>query len=61
ILYSILRFCMEILRDDNPPLFDGLTISQNISVLVFVVMSVLFFVMRVKLKRDDTNLAGKKL
>ncbi|TDE63599.1 MAG: prolipoprotein diacylglyceryl transferase, partial [Candidatus Scalindua sp. AMX11] len=41
ILYSILRFCMEILRDDNPPLFDGLTISQNISVLVFVVMSVL--------------------
>ncbi len=48
MLYSVLRFCMEILRDDNPPLFDGLTISQNISVLVFIVMAALFFVGRVK-------------
>ncbi len=51
ILYPILRFCMEILRDDTPPLFDGLTISQNIIIIVFVAGSALFAMGRVKLKK----------
>lgn len=50
ILYPVLRFCMEILRADNPPMFDGLTISQNISALVFVGTSTLFIMGRIKLK-----------
>ncbi|MDR4503256.1 MAG: prolipoprotein diacylglyceryl transferase [Candidatus Scalindua sp.] len=60
MLYSVLRFCMEILRDDNPPLFDGLTISQNISALVFVVTVTLFFIGRVKRKGRGRNFGGTK-
>ncbi|MCP5005825.1 MAG: prolipoprotein diacylglyceryl transferase [Planctomycetes bacterium] len=52
LLYSVLRFCMEIMRDDNPLLFDGLTISQNISILVFVVMAALIIIGRLKLRAD---------
>ena len=54
MLYTVLRFCMEILRDDNLPLFDGLTISQNISILVFVVTIILFIV-----GRNRVNLSNK--
>jgi prolipoprotein diacylglyceryltransferase len=32
VLYGILRFLMELLRDDNPFEFDGMTISQIISI-----------------------------
>jgi phosphatidylglycerol:prolipoprotein diacylglycerol transferase len=32
VLYGILRFFIELLRDDNPFEFDGLTISQIISI-----------------------------
>ena len=32
VLYGILRFLIELLRDDNPFEFDGLTISQIISI-----------------------------
>lgn len=53
VLYSILRFCMEILRDDNPPLFDGMTISQNISILVFIAGTTLFVLGRVKPTRPS--------
>ncbi len=45
VIYSIYRFCIEFVRDDNPPLFDSLTISQNISIFVFVI-SATFFVLR---------------
>lgn len=34
--YSIYRFLVEFLRYDETPLMDGLTISQNISLLLFV-------------------------
>lgn len=50
ILYSAMRFCMEILRADNPPLFTGLTISQNISVLIFIVSVPLFIIGKIRTK-----------
>ena len=50
-LYSVMRFTVEIFRDDNPALFDGMTISQNASVVVFVASVTLFVIGRVKLKR----------
>lgn len=34
ILYGITRFFIEFLRDDNPFVFDGLTISQIISIIM---------------------------
>ncbi len=55
ILYPVMRFSMEILRADNPPLFDGLTISQNASILIFIVATTLFIIGRVKLRgKNDT-------
>jgi phosphatidylglycerol:prolipoprotein diacylglycerol transferase len=36
ILYAAIRFFIEFLRDDNPFEFDGLTISQIITVLMLV-------------------------
>lgn len=44
ILYGIIRFFIEFLRDDNPYEFDGLTISQNISIVMIVLGSVLIVV-----------------
>ena len=44
IIYGIMRFFMEFLRDDNPFEFDGLTISQNISIVMIIVGSVLMVV-----------------
>jgi phosphatidylglycerol---prolipoprotein diacylglyceryl transferase len=41
ILYGFLRFFMEFLRDDNPFEFDGLTVSQNISIAMIVLGIVL--------------------
>lgn len=49
-IYSIMRFIVEIFRDDNPLLFDGLTISQNASILVFVTAVALFVIGRINLK-----------
>jgi phosphatidylglycerol:prolipoprotein diacylglycerol transferase len=49
-LYSIMRFVVEIFRDDNPLLFDGMTISQNVSVIVLVVIVSLFVIGRIRLK-----------
>jgi phosphatidylglycerol---prolipoprotein diacylglyceryl transferase len=51
ILYPVMRFCMEILRADNPPLSDGLTISQNIGIIIFIVAVTLFIIGRMRLKR----------
>ncbi len=36
IVYGIGRFCIEFLRDDNPFHLDGLTVSQNISIVMVV-------------------------
>lgn len=43
LFYGIDRFLIETFRADNEALFAGMTLSQNISVLVFVV-GILFFV-----------------
>jgi phosphatidylglycerol---prolipoprotein diacylglyceryl transferase len=51
IMYGIVRFCLEYLRDDNPYEFDGITISQNISIAMIVLGVVLVVVFeRMKLK-----------
>ncbi len=55
ILYPVMRFCMEILRADNPPLFDGLTISQNIGILIFTVAVTLFIIGRVRLRGKNNT------
>jgi phosphatidylglycerol---prolipoprotein diacylglyceryl transferase len=53
VLYGIARFFMESLRDDNPFEFDGLTISQNISILMIIAGSVLIVVFqKVKVKTE---------
>ena len=49
-LYSIMRFTVEIFRDDNPLLFDGMTISQNVSILVLIAVVALFVLGRIRLK-----------
>jgi len=36
VLYAIERFLVELLRADNALMADGLTVSQNISILAFV-------------------------
>ena len=36
ILYSICRFSIEFVRDDNPFGANGLTISQNLSIAMFI-------------------------
>ena len=44
ILYGLGRFFIEFLRDDNPLSFDGLTISQNISIVMLVLGGILMVV-----------------
>ena len=44
IIYGTTRFLMEYLRDDNPFEFDGLTISQNISIFMIILGSILIVV-----------------
>lgn len=53
IVYSVYRFCIEFVRDDNIPLFDSLTISQNISIMVFL-CSVILFIKRLKVLKNCT-------
>ena len=54
ILYAITRFSIEYLRGDNPLEFDGLTISQNISIgmmVLGVVLMVIFQRMKPQISR----------
>lgn len=48
IMYPIIRFSMELLRGDNPLFFDSFTISQIISISLFLVSLPLFIVLRLK-------------
>ena len=50
IIYSLYRFCIEFLRDDNPGLFNSLTISQNISIIIFLISLAIFVRGRLKLR-----------
>jgi phosphatidylglycerol:prolipoprotein diacylglycerol transferase len=36
VLYGITRFFLEFVRDDNPLEFDGLTVSQNICIIMII-------------------------
>ena len=54
ILYGIIRFFMELLRDDNPFEFDGLTISQNISIAMIILGSILIIVFQ-KMKMEPNS------
>jgi len=49
IVYGTTRFFMEYLRDDNPFEFDGLTISQNICIIM-VLMGLILMVIFNKMK-----------
>ncbi|MFH1715946.1 MAG: prolipoprotein diacylglyceryl transferase [Planctomycetota bacterium] len=44
IVYGVSRFLIELLRDDNPFEFDGLTISQNLGIGMVVLGMVLMVV-----------------
>jgi len=44
ILYGSTRFFLEFVRDDNPFVYWGLTISQNISIAMVVLGSMMMFV-----------------
>lgn len=44
VLYGFGRFFIEFFRDDNPFTFDGLTISQNISIVMIVLGGILMMV-----------------
>ena len=46
MLYSVYRFFIEFLRDDNPAIFLNLTLSQVISVALFGIGAVLFLALR---------------
>ncbi|HUS58539.1 MAG TPA: prolipoprotein diacylglyceryl transferase family protein, partial [Planctomycetota bacterium] len=54
ILYCAQRFVLEILRDDNPAIFLGLTISQNLSIVFGIICLVLF----VQSRRLPPNVAA---
>ena len=48
MVYPIIRFCMEGLRGDNPLYFNSFTISQIISIIVFVISTCIFIWLRTK-------------
>ena len=50
LLYSMKRFGVEFFRGDNPKIIYGLTISQLISVAIFIVCSILFIYRYLKWK-----------
>ena len=52
ILYGITRFFIEFARDDNPFEFDGITISQNISIAMIVLGLVLMLIFQ-RMKPDE--------
>ena len=58
MLYGVTRFCIEILRDDNPfehgwwALYKGGTISQNLGIYMFILGAVLMLIFR-KIRPDS--------
>lgn len=59
VLYSITRFFMEFLRDDNPFELDGLTISQLIAIPMFAFGIILMVVFH-KMRPDKISLTNRK-
>ncbi|MFN3533420.1 MAG: prolipoprotein diacylglyceryl transferase [Candidatus Brocadia sp.] len=56
ILYPIIRFCMEALRDDNPLFFGFFTIAQIISIAMFLISISLFAISRFRLIRNNPGI-----
>ena len=52
LLYSMKRFSVEFFRGDNPKLLYGLTISQLVSAVIFIVCSALFIYWYLKWKNS---------
>ncbi|MDD5134985.1 MAG: prolipoprotein diacylglyceryl transferase, partial [Phycisphaerae bacterium] len=50
IVYGTMRFLIEFLRDDNPIGANGLTISQNLSIALFI-LSILLIIVFGKMKQ----------
>lgn len=46
--YPIIRFCMELLRNDTPLFFNLFSIAQIISIPMFVISASLFVISRIK-------------
>jgi len=43
LLYSTQRFFLDFIRGDNPAFYFGLTVSQIVSIFIFVISSVILF------------------
>jgi len=50
LLYSAQRFIIDFLRGDNPTYIYGLTVSQIISIFVFILTALLLFIIHAKTK-----------
>lgn len=48
MMYSVIRFLIEFLRGDNPAVLMGLTISQLISVVIFMTAAILWKIIPLK-------------
>jgi len=51
VLYGIGRFCLEELRGDNPLTFTGLTLSQNLSLLLVLGFGSVFILLLLRAKK----------
>ena len=56
ILYSTARFFLEFLRGDNPKDYFGFTISQTISVAIFIVCMIIFIQRLLKWKSSSKSM-----
>ena len=52
IIYGTMRFFIEYIRDDNPIQFDGLTVSQNLSIVLVIANLILLWIFA-KAKPDN--------
>jgi phosphatidylglycerol:prolipoprotein diacylglycerol transferase len=57
-VYPITRFLMEVIRTDELPIFLGMTISQNISLLILIVAAVLWIYLLRQPKQSEAQLAA---
>jgi phosphatidylglycerol:prolipoprotein diacylglycerol transferase len=59
MLYGAMRFANELVRDDNPFEFDGLTISQNLAIVMVVAGVIVLAVCRRLPPRRDSAGSGR--
>lgn len=51
-LFALGYFCVDFLRGDNTLVFNGLRLSQYLSIFTIVIFAILFFVQKLKNKND---------